>query len=95
MIWLLYAALLAVGYLLGRARLDPLVDWAEDWTAPGWRTWRFWPALPVAVVVLALAWVVRPRRTLDNVRSWRAGERPHPAPEFDSEWASKREGPRP
>jgi len=90
--WLLYAALLAGGFFLGRARLDRIVDWAEDWTTPGWRTWRFWPAAPVAVACLALVWIVHPRRTLANVRSWRAGERLHPAPEYHPEWTDRRTG---
>lgn len=86
----LIAAALAVGFLLGRARWDRVVDWAEDWTTPGWRRWRFWPAMPVAVAALALVWIVHPRRTLANVRAWRAGERLHPAPRYDPEWAAKR-----
>jgi hypothetical protein len=89
-IWLLYVALLAAGFALGRVRLDRIVDWAEGWTSPGWRTWRFWPALPFAVVCLAVVWIVHSRRTLANVRSWRAGERLHPAPAFDPDWAAKR-----
>jgi hypothetical protein len=91
-IWLAALLGLAAGFTLGRARLDPLVGWAEDWTAPGWRTWRFWPALPVAVACMAVLWLTRPRRTLANVRSWRAGERLHPVPEYDPEWAAKRTG---
>jgi hypothetical protein len=90
--WILITIGLAAGFALGRARLDPLVSWAEDWTAPGWRHWRFWPALPVAVAALALVWIVHPRRTLANVRSWRAGERLHPVPEYDPQWAAKRTG---
>lgn len=90
--WLYGVALLAAGFALGRARLDSLVNWAEDWTSPGWRTWRFWLALPIAVTVLALVWIARPRRTLANVRSWRAGERFHPVPQYDPEWAAKRTG---
>lgn len=89
---LLIVAALAVGFALGRVRLDPIVSWAEDWTTPGWKRWRFWPAMPVAVTALALIWVVHPRRTLANVRSWRAGERLHPAPQRDPEWAAKRTG---
>ena len=92
MIWLVTVVALAVGCALGRARLDPIVDWAEDWTTPGWKHWRFWPAAPVAVACLALVWLVHPRRTLANARSWRAGERLHPTPEFDPEWAAKRTG---
>lgn len=91
-VWLYAVALLAAGFALGRARLDSLVNWAEDWTSPGWRTWRFWPALPIAVTVLALVWITRPRRTLANVRSWRAGERLRPVPQRDPEWAAKRTG---
>lgn len=90
--WLLIAAALAVGFALGRARLDHIVDWAEDWTTPGWRTWRFWAAAPVAVACLALVWVVHPRRTLANVRSWRPGEQLHSTPQRDPEWAAKRTG---
>jgi hypothetical protein len=90
--WLYVAAALAVGCALGRARLDAIVSWAEDWTTPGWKHWRFWPAMPVAVVALALMWLVHPRRALANVRSWRAGERLHPAPQRDPEWAAKRTG---
>lgn len=91
MIWLAIAAALAVGFALGRARLDRIVNWAEDWTTPGWRHWRFWPAAPVAVAALAAVWVLHPRRTLANVRSWRAGERLHPAPEYDPEWSTRRQ----
>ncbi|MFJ2000291.1 hypothetical protein [Streptomyces chartreusis] len=91
MIWFVSIAALAVGFALGRARLDDVISWAEEWTAPGWRTWRCWPALPVAVACLVLVWVVHPRRTLANVRSWRAGERLHPAPVRDPEWAAKRQ----
>ena len=94
MTWLALAAL-AVGYLLGRIRLGGIVDWAEDWTTPGWRTWRFWPAAPVAVVCLALVWIVHPRRTLANVRSWRAGERLHTVPQYDPDWAASRSDPAP
>lgn len=90
MIALVIVAALAVGFALGRVRLDRIVDWAEDWTTPGWRTWRFWPAAPVVLAAVALVWVVHPRRTLANVRSWRAGERLHPVPQRDPEWAAKR-----
>jgi hypothetical protein len=83
--WFLYVAVLAAGYGLGRIRLDSVVDWAEDWTAPGWRHWRFWPAVPVAVACVALLWIVRPRRTLANVRSWRA-DRTAPAPQYRRPW---------
>jgi hypothetical protein len=89
---LLLAAALAVGFALGRARLGGIVSWAEDWTAPGWKRWRFWAAAPVAVACLALLWIVHPRRTLANVRSWRAGERLHPVPQCDPDWVAKRTG---
>ncbi|MER8002968.1 hypothetical protein [Streptomyces sp. NPDC095613] len=90
MIWFAVILGLGAGFALGRARLDGVVDWSEDWTAPGWRTWRFWLAAPVGLACLALVWIVRPRRTLANVRSWRAGERLHPAPEYDPQWAQRR-----
>lgn len=90
--WLYAAALLAAGFALGRTRLDSIINWAEDWTTPGWRHWRFWPALPVAVACMAALWITRPRRTLANVRSWRAGERLHSVPQYDPEWAAKRTG---
>lgn len=86
----LIALALIVGFVLGRARPGRIVDWVEDWTTPGWRTWRFWPAAPFAVVCLAVVWVVHPRRTRANVRSWRAGERLHSAPQIDPDWAAKR-----
>ena len=87
--WLAVTALF-VGFVLGRARLDRIVNWAEDWTAPGWHTWRFWLAVPFAAAALATVWIVHPRRTLANVRSWRAGERLHPAPQRDPNWEAKR-----
>lgn len=37
-----------------------------------------------------MIWLVHPRRTLANVRSWRAGERLHPTPVRDPDWAAKR-----
>jgi uncharacterized BrkB/YihY/UPF0761 family membrane protein len=88
--WLLIVAALAVGFALGRVRLAPILDWAEDWTAPGWRTWRFWPAAPVAVLALAWVWTVHPRRTLANVRAWRRPASRGPALTFDPDWATKR-----
>lgn len=92
MTWLPIVVSLAVGFTLGRVRPDRIVDWAEGWTTPGWKHWRFWPAAPVAVTCLTLVWVVHPRRTLANVRSWRAGERLHPAPVRDPDWATNRTG---
>ncbi|MFD9004432.1 hypothetical protein ACFV0T_26325 [Streptomyces sp. NPDC059582] len=90
MIWLAALLGLAAGFALGRTRLDSLVSWAEAWTAPGPRGWRFWPAFPVILAALAWLWIRHPRRTLANVRSWQAGERLHPAPVRDPDWAAKR-----
>jgi hypothetical protein len=71
-ILLALAAAAAFGYLLGRLRPGPrLLSWAEDAAAPGWRTWKFWPAAPIILASLAFMWTVHPRRTLANVRSWR------------------------
>ena len=69
---LIAVSALAVGYILGRAPLGQrLLSWAEDATAPGWRTWKFWPAAPVVIAAVAWLWIVHPRRSLANVRSWR------------------------
>ena len=79
------AALLVAGYAIGRARLGPrLLSWVEDATSPGWRTWKFWPAAPIALAALAWVWAVHPRRTLANVRSWRQEIELAPAPEYRS-----------
>ncbi|MFI1371313.1 hypothetical protein ACH4UY_04785 [Streptomyces longwoodensis] len=87
---ILVAVALAVGFVLGRARRATLIDWAEDWTAPGWRTWRFWAAAPFVVLALAWVWTVHPRRTLANFRAWRRPEPRGPALTFDPDWATKR-----
>lgn len=82
---------LSVGaYILGRLRLGTrLLNWAEDAVAPGWKSWRFWPAAPIILAALAWVWAVHPRRTLANRRYWRDDQRA-PAPQFDSNWAAKR-----
>ena len=91
MTWLAAAVALAVGYVLGRARLGiRIVNWAEDAATPGWRTWRFWPAAPVVLAAIACVWIVHPRRSLANVRSWRRATGPDPVPQYDPEWAAKR-----
>lgn len=90
MIWLLATLALAVGFLLGRARTDRILGWAEDWTASGWRTPRFWLAAPVVVVALAWVWAVHPRRSLANHRSWHDEQEPVPVPQFDPDWAAQR-----
>ncbi|MEZ7005002.1 hypothetical protein [Streptomyces sp. AD55] len=82
--------LLAVGVVLGRARPDHILSWAEDAVAPGWRTGKFWLGAPVVLVAVAAVWVLRPRRTLANTRSWRQDQRAHPTPRYDPAWASKR-----
>lgn len=64
-----------VGYQWGRNnRLERLMGWAEAATEPGWRTWRFWPAAPIVLTAIAYLWVVHPRRSLANVRAWKAYE---------------------
>lgn len=93
MIAIAVTAALVLGYLVGRTRPGPrLLSWAEEATAPGWRTPRFWLGAPVAVAALAWVWLVHPRRTLSNVRSWRAGERLHPAPVYDPAWTDRQDG---
>jgi hypothetical protein len=61
-----------VGYQWGRNdRGARLLNWAEDAITPGWRTWRFWPAAPIVIAVIAWLWIAHPRRTLANRRSWK------------------------
>jgi hypothetical protein len=89
-IWIAVTAL-TVGYLVGRARPGPrLLGWAEDAAAPGWRTPRFWAAAPVILLALAWVWMVHPRRTLANRRSWRRSRGADPVPRYDPEWAARR-----
>lgn len=84
------AALLVVGYLAGRWRLGAwLMDWTEDAITPGWRSWQFWPAAPIAVAILAGVWIAHPRRTLDRVRAAREDQRA-PALELDPNRAANR-----
>lgn len=85
-------ALLAVGYALGAREAGPrLLSWAEDAATPGWKTWKFWPAVPIILVALAWIWTVHPRRTLANVRAWKQPPPPRgPAIRIDSDWAAKR-----
>lgn len=88
----------AAGYLTGRLRLeDHLVDWADDQlsTRPG-RSPRFWLAVPIALVAVAVLWLVHPRRTLANFRDNKARRRRHrepvPVPQYDPGWADRRGG---
>jgi hypothetical protein len=59
-----------LGYRWGRNdSIRRLVDWAGEAVAPGWRTWRFWPAAPIVLAVIAWLWIAHPRRTLANHRA--------------------------
>ncbi|MEU0181474.1 hypothetical protein ABZ312_09820 [Streptomyces sp. NPDC006207] len=85
----LAAALAAVagGYLAGRLRPGRrLLHWAED-HRPAWSPLTPLAAL-VVLVALAHAWTFHPRRSLANVRSWRADARRAPAPRFNPDWAA-------
>lgn len=85
------AAILAAavaGYALGRWRPAPrLLDWAED-QRPG--TVRFWLAQPILAVAIATVSLLHPRRTRANVRTWREDQNRQPTPEYDPNWAEKR-----
>ena len=84
------SVLLGIGYTIGRTRPGPrLLSWAEDATAPGWRHPMFWIAAPVVLVALAWMWTVHPRRTMENVRSWRTEHHPEPAPIMDPNWKNR------
>lgn len=65
------------GYQWARyGRGERLMSWAEDAITPGWRTWRFWPAAPIVLAIIAWAWIAHPRRTLDNHRAWKHTDDP-------------------
>jgi hypothetical protein len=65
------ACALYAGYHWGRHNsIRRLVDWAGEAVAPGWRTWRFWPAAPIVTLALAYLWIAHPRRTLANHRAY-------------------------
>lgn len=86
-------ALLAAGYALGRWRPAPrLLDWAEDQKRG---TIRFWLAQTVLAVAIATVYLLHPRRTAANVRSWREDQRRHPTPVHDPNWAENRKKTRP
>ncbi|WP_051790095.1 hypothetical protein [Streptomyces sp. NRRL S-1022] len=92
MAWLYALATLAVGYLLGRARLGHrLSDWA-NWQKYGKPTgWRY----AVMFTVLSaenLGWLVA-----HPVQGWHAWQHRNdpppprsPAPQYDPDWAAKR-----
>ncbi|MFI5814920.1 hypothetical protein ACIA7S_28675 [Streptomyces sp. NPDC051643] len=50
------------------------MNWADTAITGGPRTLQFWPAAPVILIAVAYLWVVHPRRSLANVRSWKAEE---------------------
>ncbi|MET9436918.1 hypothetical protein [Streptomyces sp. NPDC006551] len=78
-------AALAVGYVAGRYGPGPrLLSWAEAHARGGWRNPANWAAQVIFAVALAWMWTVHPRRTLNNVRSWREAERraAEPAPQL-------------
>jgi hypothetical protein len=71
---LVLAAGALLGYLTGRVRPGVLLyDWALNAVCRGWRSPTAWAAAPVALAALAWVWAVHPRRTLANLRTWRAG----------------------
>ncbi|MFF1358798.1 hypothetical protein [Streptomyces sp. NPDC058297] len=87
----LIAAALLAGYALGRYQPGPrLLSWAETATAPGWRTWKFWPAAPIIVAALAWIFAMHPRRTLANMRSWKNPTARGPAMTFNPHWKDNR-----
>ena len=70
---------LALGYLLGRARLGHRAsDWAH-WLMYGRRLtrrdWQWWAAQPVFAVEIAAILIAHPRRTIHN---WRHRNDPPP-----------------
>lgn len=89
---LLLTAAAVLGYAAGRHRPGRrAVDWAQDTVTrePGLS-----PVLCIAVPVIVLAvtavWILHPRRTAENRRSWREEHPPAPTPQRDPEWARRR-----
>jgi len=91
--WLLYAALLAGGYALGRARLGHRVsDWAA-WQSVGKRPtgWRY-AATWLVLSAENLGWLIA-----HPVKGWHVWQHRNdpppprsPAPKFDPDWVAKR-----
>ncbi|MFG2404214.1 hypothetical protein ACGFR8_07720 [Streptomyces brevispora] len=83
------AAASVVGYSAGRARPGQwLLDWARDETAIRHSSSPvFWAAALVVLVALTSRWIIHPRDSAANVRSWRANT-PGPAPRYDPDWAA-------
>lgn len=88
---LLLATAAALGYAAGRHRPGRrAVDWAQGTVTrePGCSP-VFWVAVPVIVLALAAVWILHPRRTVENRRSWREEHPPAPTPQRDPEWARR------
>jgi len=82
-LWLALAA--AAGFAAGHYRLpsrafERLYDWSQDGR---------WHSGPIAFVMVAVAFLLTPRRTARNIRSWRRPERRQPAPEIDPRWGMR------
>ncbi|WP_432008682.1 hypothetical protein [Streptomyces bacillaris] len=84
-------AALAAGYGLGRWRPGRrLLSWAEYSAGQGRHRPAWWMAQVVGLVALACIWTIHPRRSLANVRAWRAETTRTPAPAYDPQWAQRR-----
>ncbi|MFE0765419.1 hypothetical protein [Streptomyces smyrnaeus] len=84
----------AVGYLAGRCSIGTrLLDWAEDQcTGPLWRP-RFLAAVPILLVAIAAAWILHPKQTAANRRSWREQQALlAPVPSYDPGRTQRRSG---
>ncbi|MFE1476698.1 hypothetical protein ACFW6N_22955 [Streptomyces cyaneofuscatus] len=63
-----------------------VVRWAQRQEV-GTAAW--WPAQPVLAVAVIVMYVVHPRRSVSNARSWQQEPRVD-APQLDPEWAARR-----
>jgi hypothetical protein len=64
-----------IGHHIGRTSPgDRLLAWAERSHDTEPRTWRFWIAPVIFLTALAWLWITHPRRTRDNIRSWRQAD---------------------
>jgi len=68
---LVAVALIALGYIIGRAHPGQrLTDWAYRTNDLGWHSWKFWLVAPILLSALAWGAFTEPVRTLTNLEAW-------------------------
>lgn len=89
---LLLAVACLAGYATGRLRpARRLASWAKDQVADRpVRSLRFWLGVPLLLLAVAAQWILHPRRSAENVRSWRGDLPPVSVPRLDPDWTARR-----